>query len=649
MRFRMGLKIKYALLILSLVVLIVVLTSLMIGIFALRSGTKNLVDEIQKRFSLSLVNYQSLLEEYIFLNRGKQDIARILRNAAQSENVGFVMVNYEEDLFLLKTGMNLDIEYKGLDLRSIKQIENEPEKVKEVVFEAVYTKCLKQVIEQYKQEQAPRTITEKDFLFTIPTLLEEEIDSLDQMSKEQTGMELEKVEKIRTCLLRWNTFLHQAYQKVGKRYQQKEIGEEERWGLYLFLMRIRYLESKIYIFPKFNPYHPESAYIFYAPIFSLNPESQVNQYFGDILICYSFKEALNILEQQRGTLLMIVLFSIFFAACLGVAGSVFLASSIIRPIKKISKQVEIVSAAEDFEMLAAAKSDKIEINTGDEIELLASSINRMTHKLIEKSKTDKQLLLGKEVQKRFIPLDPVETDFIDIYGFYEGAKSVSGDYFDYKKLDEDHYAFIICDVAGKALPAALIMVEISAIFRSFFNNFKPGVSEVETISVVKEINDTIAQRGFPGRFASILVLILNVKTGKVYLTNAGYTRVLIYRSDKEQCEWVNLDDRSGAAGIFPSFMLLSPYRQEYLQVDHGDIIFLFSDGIEETRNGAFSIKPDGQKLYEEFGIERLVSSLNQVEQKKPRHMVEYILEREKEFRGENEQYDDITLLAIMRK
>ena len=153
--------------------------------------------------------------------------------------------------------------------------------------------------------------------------------------------------------------------------------------------------------------------------------------------------------------------------------------------------------------------------------------------LIEKAKADKQLLIGKEIQKKFIPLEPFASNEVDIYGFYEGAKGVSGDYFDYKKIDDEHYAFIIVDVSGKAVPAALIMVQISTIFHSFVTNFKLGLIKTETTSIVTEINDTVAERGFEGRFRDLGV-DSNIKTGKGYLTNAGYTRFW-YRKTWQMC------------------------------------------------------------------------------------------------------------------
>ncbi len=258
------------------------------------------------------------------------------------------------------------------------------------------------------------------------------------------------------------------------------------------------------------------------------------------------------------------------------------------------------------------------------------------------------MMLGTEFQKKFIPLEPFENDRVDIFGFYEGAKGVSGDYFDYKKLDGDHYAFIICDVSGKAVPAALIMVQISTLFHSFCSNFNPAKDRISTTGIVTTINDTVAERGFAGRFAAILVVILNIKTGKAFLTNAGYTKLLIYNNGKQKTEWIQLND-AGAAGVFPSSMLPEPYKQEYMQLNKGDFIYLFTDGIEEARNGKTVLDETGEEKAEEFGDDRIISILDRSYGKTPREMIERLIDEERRFRGDFEQYDDLTILGIKLK
>jgi serine phosphatase RsbU (regulator of sigma subunit) len=411
------------------------------------------------------------------------------------------------------------------------------------------------------------------------------------------------------------------------------------------LMKVNY-DGNARIYPEFNPSDLKDSYIFIKPIFI--SKNGVKKYIGEIAVGFSFERILNTIYEESIVLFRIALAVTGIAVLLSIIGAITLATMTIRPIRKISKHVETITTKEDYEDLVTDGKDRIEVKSKDEIGILASSINDMTHKLIEKAKADKQLLLGKEIQKKFISLEPFENDYVNIYGYYEGAKGVSGDYFEYKKISEDHIACIICDVSGKAVPAALIMVQISTIFHSYFSTFKPGEDKLDTVEIVNQINDTIEERGFQGRFAAIMVMILNTKTGEAILTNAGYTQVLIYRDDLKKCEWVKLF-QSGAAGVFPSYMLPDPFKLEKIRIKRKDIIFLFTDGIEESRNGKKKINEKGEESFEEFGNDRITKVIDESRIKNPQEIIKELIRTEKDYRGDIEQYDDLTILGIQRK
>lgn len=402
-------------------------------------------------------------------------------------------------------------------------------------------------------------------------------------------------------------------------------------------------ENELLILPEFKPHDLHIFYVFIKPIITLNKE-----YIGEIYIGFSFVYIINTIREETINLIKITIYVTLIAIIISIIGAIFLATTTIRPIKKISKHVNNLSELDDYEKLVGTPNEKLLIKSRDEIGILGTAINEMTHKLIEKSKADKQMLLGKEIQKKFLPLEPYESDKLEIYGYYEGAKGVSGDYFDYKKLDDDHYAFIICDVSGKAVPAALIMVQISTIFHSYFANFNIHKNKLDTVEIVTRINDTVEERGFQGRFAAILVLILEISTGKVMLTNAGYTQVLVFRNKKNETEWIQLNE-AGAAGVFPSYMLPQPFKQEYMHLDHNDIVFLFTDGFEESRNGNEIVTENGEKKFEEFGTDRIKEVLDKSKNKKAKDIIAMLVEAEKNFRGDLEQYDDLTILAVKRK
>ncbi|OHD14036.1 MAG: hypothetical protein A2086_06325 [Spirochaetes bacterium GWD1_27_9] len=406
------------------------------------------------------------------------------------------------------------------------------------------------------------------------------------------------------------------------------------------------LEVETKIYPEFNPKELKNSYIFAQPI--IIQKDGKKKYIGVIAIGYSFQRILKLIEEGSYVLFRIALVVTGIAILVSIIGAIFLATTTIRPIRKISKYVELITTKEDYEELIAEGKDKIIIRSRDEIGILADAINEMTHKLIEKAKADKQLLLGKEIQRKFITLAPYEDDFIDIFGFYEGAKGVSGDYFEYRKIDADHFAFIISDVSGKAVPAALIMVQVSTIFHSYFSTYKIQKNKINTVEVVTQINDTVEERGFQGRFAATLVMILNVKTGECHLTNAGYTKILVFREAKKQSEWIPLFS-SAAAGVFPSYMLPQPFQQEKIKINKGDSVFLFTDGFEESRNGEKTVDEKGEEHFEEFGEKRIKEVLDNSFGKTPKEIITDLVTTENKFRGNLEQYDDLTIMAVRRK
>jgi serine phosphatase RsbU (regulator of sigma subunit) len=280
------------------------------------------------------------------------------------------------------------------------------------------------------------------------------------------------------------------------------------------------------------------------------------------------------------------------AIVVGVVVALIFASIIIIPIKRLVQGVELIRDTEDKEDL---KSHKIQVKSKDEISTLADTVNQMTTGLVKAAVANKELIVGKEVQKMFIPLDigttggkgttgKLYTDNIAFFGYYEGAKGVSGDYFDFQQLDDKHYAIIKCDVAGKGVPASLIMVEVATIFLNYFRDWTLQSKGIELDKLVYSMNDLLEERGFKGRFAALIIVILNVETGACYMCNAGDNIVHIYDSTSGHM-FEKILPESPATGVFPSMLveMQSGFQQIPHQVKPGDTLFLFTDGIEEAQ------------------------------------------------------------------
>ncbi len=345
------------------------------------------------------------------------------------------------------------------------------------------------------------------------------------------------------------------------------------------------------------PYDPSqlsrdvTLYSFFKPVMYRQGGSDSFVH-GIVRVDVSTESLLETVLQDRQALVRTTVYVALFAVLIGVIGSLLLASIIISPVRRLASHVAMIRDTEDKETL---EGKNIHLRSRDEIGLLGDTINEMTHGLVKAAAASKDLTVGKEVQKMFIPL---ETDsngrkltcgrsdepLADFFGYYEGAKGVSGDYFDYIKLDDRHYAIIKCDVAGKGVPAALIMVEVATLFLDYFTDWKYEKNGYKLSPMVSRINDLIESRGFKGRFAAFTLCILDSKSGNVHFCNAGDNLVHVYEARSRKMKTIALHE-SSAAGVFPSFMvdMKGGFQVETIKLNSGDILFLYTDGIEEAK------------------------------------------------------------------
>ncbi len=405
--------------------------------------------------------------------------------------------------------------------------------------------------------------------------------------------------------------------------------------------------------PEFDPekilVNPDE-YTFFRPIVYQQRGNTEKYYQGTVRLQISTEEIIREIETSREALIRRTVMIALIAIGMGIVGALVLASIIIVPINHLLRKVEEIRDTEDHEDL---KDFKVEIKTRDEIYRLAETVNQMTGGLYEAAKANKMLIAGKDVQKKFLPLlksekgkDKLstankETDYVEFFGYYEGAKGVSGDYFDFLEIDKDKFAIIKCDISGKGVPAALIMAEVATIFHSYFNDWmsdkekriantaqkkqklKPDIPRIDQL--VYSINKLVESFfGADGLFAAFIVAYIDTVTGKTIFCHAGDNIVHIYKQSKGGMETLSLP-KAPAAGVFPNDMveMTAGFKVVPYQMDHGDVLFLFTDGIEEAQRhfrdselkifecadkehegDKDSTHKDGQK-FEELGIPRI--------------------------------------------
>lgn len=215
----------------------------------------------------------------------------------------------------------------------------------------------------------------------------------------------------------------------------------------------------------------------------------------------------------------------------------------------------------------------------------------------------------------------------DIYATMHAAKEVGGDFYDCFFVDEDHFVFVIADVSGKGIPAAMFMVVSKILIK---NHMQEGMSPEEAFN---KTNKQLCEGNDANMFVTAWAGLLEISTGHLTYVNAGHNAPLLKRADGSY-EYL----KSKAALVLGAMDIIK-YKQQELDLCPGDAMYLYTDGVTEAINAK----------QEQYGEERLKDVLNDClehEQFTRQELLEYIFRDICTFAGEEEQFDDITMLAI---
>ncbi len=203
--------------------------------------------------------------------------------------------------------------------------------------------------------------------------------------------------------------------------------------------------------------------------------------------------------------------------------------------------------------------------------------------LIEKRELERELGIAAEIQQKLLPRKLPELKTATIGAFSIPAKGVSGDYYDILQFTGGRIGLVICDVAGKGVPAALIMVMIRSILHLITS------AEKDAAKVITWINRGITGKIDIDRFATMSFMTYNEATGEVIYSNAAHHPLLIFRAKTATLE--NVDTEGLPIGIERT----AKYGQKRFRLGKGDLVVLYTDGIIEAMN-----QTGEQYTYERF-------------------------------------------------
>lgn len=274
----------------------------------------------------------------------------------------------------------------------------------------------------------------------------------------------------------------------------------------------------------------------------------------------------------------------------------------------------------------------VDVRTNEEFASLSDDINQTVSTLKRyiaeaAARIDKELEFAKEIQYSALPSVfppyPNRKDF-EIYAHMITAKEVGGDFYDFYMLGDSTLAFMIADVSGKGIPAAMFMMQAKTIIKDL------AESGLELPEVFATANKKLCENNDAGMFVTAWMGILDLKTGRLKFVNAGHNPPLVRQADGE---FAYLKARSG---MVLAGMDGIKYRQNELQLTPGDQIFLYTDGVTEATD----------KNNQLYGEERLLETVNRNIVMDTRKLCEAVKSDVDQFVGEAPQFDDITMLSV---
>lgn len=281
-------------------------------------------------------------------------------------------------------------------------------------------------------------------------------------------------------------------------------------------------------------------------------------------------------------------------------------------------------------------NETVNVRNSQEFESLSDGINQTVNRLKDyiheaETRLDADLLLAKSIQMASLPnvfpAFPGRNDF-QLYASTEPAKEVGGDFYDFFLLGNDKLVISIADVSGKGIPAAMFMMRGKAAIKNL------ATSGLAINEVFDRANTNLCQSNDTNTFITEWLAVIDLTTGLVQYINAGHNAPLI-RCNGERYEYLADKQPNLPLGAFDGL----PYTVKTMQLQPGDTLFLYTDGVSEAEN------PDA----EIYGDDRLLDAINTLPADalaNPEATCNAISESLKEFVAGAEQSDDITMLCF---
>ena len=258
---------------------------------------------------------------------------------------------------------------------------------------------------------------------------------------------------------------------------------------------------------------------------------------------------------------------------------------------------------------------------------VAQLVRQQQQEAKERERIEQELKVARLIQQTLLPKTLPELPGYDVAAYYQPAREVGGDFYDFLDLEDGRFGLVVGDVTDKGVPAALVMATTRTMLRAAAQRLlSPG-------EVLQRVNDVLVQDIPPNMFVTCLYAILDTESGRLVYANAGHDlpyRRRVGRSDGAE----ELRARGMPLGLMPGM----GYEEKEIVLEKGESVLFYSDGLVEAHD----------PRREMFGFPRL-QGLVGGQRSGGSSLISFLLSELRRFTGENwEQEDDITLVTLDR-
>lgn len=276
--------------------------------------------------------------------------------------------------------------------------------------------------------------------------------------------------------------------------------------------------------------------------------------------------------------------------------------------------------------------ERVDVYSSAEFTALSDDINSAVDTLKQyaaeaEMRYKKEMELASSIQHSAVPnVFPAYPDIhnFDIFATMDTAKEVGGDFYDFYMLGQHKLAFMIADVSGKGVPAAMFMMTAKTTLRNLANTGR------KLDKIFEEANNSLCEGNEADMFVTGWMGIIDLRSGHIEFVNAGHNPPLVYRKN------VGFTYLRQKANLVLACMPDMEYQVQEFDIEPGDRIYLYTDGITEATSTSDEL----------YGEERLLNYVNDNHSLAPEQLLGGIKENIDEFVGEREQFDDMTMLIF---